>query len=30
MLEKIKNEALNSAAKDDDLFERPYEPLIDR
>ena len=30
MLEKIKNEALSSAAKEDDLFAGPYERLIDR
>ena len=30
MLEKIKNEVLNSASKEDDLFSGPYERLIDR
>ena len=30
MLEKMKNEALNAAAKEEDLFAGPYERLIDR
>ena len=30
MLEKIKNEALNSVSKEDDLFDGTYEKLIDR
>ena len=30
LIEKMKNEALNLASKEIDLFEGPYEKLIDR